>query len=117
MIDDRRKEQASLYALETLPEGEVGEFEKAIQSDAELKQLVTELQSALDTMVFAFPRISPPGELKPKILHQLDHRETPSHNLDGSSASEGRRSVWFPWTMAAMLAVACLVFFTTDRSV
>jgi len=115
MIEDRRKEQASLYALETLPEAEVNEFEKAVQTDADLKQLVTELQSALDMMVFAFPRISPPDELKPKILHQLDHREAPSHALLGSPVSEGRRGAWFPWTMAAMLAVACLVFFTTDR--
>ena len=104
MIDERREEQASLYVLGSLDAQATREFEAMLQRDPELQQLVATLRAATDALAGNTPLISPPSSLRQKILDQVESQEKivplPLPTRTGAVS-------WFPWALAACLAVAC----------
>ncbi len=115
MMDERKEEQASLYVLGTLPPGEVAAFEAELKRDAELQQLVDALQISRDALAGSVPRVDPPPALKQKILDKIDAREKVVP-LPVNPPRANDKLAWFPWALAACLAVLCAISFTKENS-
>jgi quercetin dioxygenase-like cupin family protein len=71
MSREHQQEQASLYALDALPEEDRSAFEAALRDDAELQQLVRTLRRAAGALALTVPARRPPADLKQKILQQI----------------------------------------------
>jgi anti-sigma-K factor RskA len=106
MIDERMEEQASLYVLGVLTPEETQAFETAMRRDAELQQLVAKLRASRDALAGSLPQVTPPPALKQKILAQIEAQEKVIPILSGTERSGGG-AVWFPWALAACLAIVC----------
>jgi anti-sigma factor ChrR (cupin superfamily) len=72
MITEQQQELASLYALGALSEAETRAFETELRGQAELADLVRDLQGVADLLVLAAPAISPPAALREKVLRRID---------------------------------------------
>lgn len=111
MMDERMEEQASLYVLGTLPPAEVAMFEEALRQDKELRQLVEALRISRDALAGSLARIEPSAALKQKIMAQIESQKkivpmpSPEPKTDGWL-------LWFPWALAACLAVVCAATLT-----
>jgi anti-sigma-K factor RskA len=114
MMDERMEERASLYVLGALPPGELAAFEAELGRDAELRQLVEALRISRDALAGSVPRVNPPPALKQKILDEIERREkiTP---LPASPPRNESKPAWFPWALAACLAVLCAISFTKEN--
>jgi anti-sigma-K factor RskA len=115
MMDERREEQASWYVLGTLPLEEVAGFEADLRRDAELQQLVEALRISRDALAGTVPRVNPPPALKQKILDQIERREKITA-LPASPKRIESKLGWFPWALAACLAVLCAVSFNDENT-
>jgi anti-sigma factor ChrR (cupin superfamily) len=71
MIPEPLQEQASLYALGALPPEEQTGFETRLRTDAELRELVRQLQRAAGLVAKATPQTPPPPRLKAAILERI----------------------------------------------
>ena len=71
MIHERQQEEASLYALGALADGERDAFERELKANAELRQLVRELQGATGLLAKSVPQMTPPAELRGKVLRKI----------------------------------------------
>lgn len=96
MIDAHSEELASLYVLELLEPEELARFEMELRTNRELAQLVTELEASAASLVYLSPPQAPPAGLKARLLEQIQTEKI---------ATLPRRTSWFPWAMAAGLAV------------
>jgi anti-sigma-K factor RskA len=105
MIDERMEEQASLYVLGTLDAEETRAFETLLRRDPELQRLVAALRSAADAVAGDAPLVAPPPSLKQKILAEIDRRQK-IVPLNPASCPPPPIP-WFPWALAACLAVLC----------
>ena len=114
MMDERREEQASLYVLGTLPPGELAAFEAELRRDAELQQLVEALRISRDALAGSVPRVNPPPALKQKILDQIEARQKVV--ALPASPRAGSKVAWFPWALAACLAVLCALSFNDENT-
>ena len=94
MIAERQEELAALYALGLLEGTERSAFESELAGNPELAALVDSLSGTATHLAFAAPQLSPPPELKQRILSATA----------GSAAFPLLRLV--PWGLAAALAVA-----------
>jgi len=89
MTTDQQQEQASLYVLGALPPDEQRAFEAELRANAEVRELVRNLQRAANLVAMAQPQKSPPPELKNKILRAIDargRRRHESHQPVGKSS-------------------------------
>jgi anti-sigma-K factor RskA len=107
MIEERLEEQAALYALGALPTGEQAAFEAALRQDAELQKLVADLRSAAEGLAGTVPLVNPPPALRRKILAQI----APEEKIVPLpvQAATAKPLAWFPWALAACLAILCVV--------
>jgi anti-sigma-K factor RskA len=105
MIDERMEEQASLYVLGALPPEETQTFETTLRSDAELQGLVADLHGAAEALARTVPRLTPPRELKQRILAGIEREGHQSKIVPLSPPSSGGWPVWLSWAVAACLAV------------
>jgi anti-sigma-K factor RskA len=97
-VNEQLEEQASLYVLGLLEGGEASAFELRVQSDAELRALVDQLDAAAAAVAYSAPRYALPPELRDRLLAQVRSRKT---------VAFARRSNWIPWAIAACLALTC----------
>ena len=99
MIDERHEELAALYALGLLEGAERSAFEAEMAGNAELAALVDSLNTTATDLAFSAPQLSPPPELKARILAAT------------AAPVESSKTVAFPllrlvpWGLAAALAV------------
>jgi anti-sigma-K factor RskA len=93
MIDETRQELAALYVLRMLPPGEMLQFAKEVEQDAELRALVEEFEDTAGTLAHAAPLRMPPPELKSRVMDSIrrDQRIVPMPAI----------SAWLPWALAA----------------
>jgi anti-sigma factor ChrR (cupin superfamily) len=71
MISEQQQEQASLYALGALTASEKQDFEVALRSQPELRTLVRDLQSTAETLAKSVPQVTPPPELRARVLRSV----------------------------------------------
>jgi anti-sigma factor ChrR (cupin superfamily) len=74
MISEQQQEQASLYVLGALPDDERQAFDAVLRGNAELRELVRELQRAASSLAVAVPVPLPAG-LKDKVMQRIDSAE------------------------------------------
>jgi anti-sigma factor ChrR (cupin superfamily) len=75
MISEQQQEQASLYVLGALPDDERQAFEAVLRGNAELRDLVRELQRAASSVAMATPAVPLPAGLKDKVMRRIDSGE------------------------------------------
>lgn len=71
MISQHLEEQASLYALGTLPDAERAAFETALRANVELQRLVQQLQRTTDLLALNSPLEPLPASLRNKVLNRV----------------------------------------------
>jgi anti-sigma-K factor RskA len=97
-VKEQLEEQASLYALGLLEGEEAAGFERRVQSDAELRAFVDQLDCVAANLARVAPPRPLPPELRERVLEQVRNRKTTAFP---------RRMNWIPWTAAACLALTC----------
>jgi anti-sigma-K factor RskA len=97
-MNEELHEQASLYVLDLLEGDDAVNFEKRMQSDAELRALVDELDEAAALIAHDAPQRELPPELRARLLGQI---------RSGKTIPLPRRATWIPWAIAAALALSC----------
>jgi anti-sigma-K factor RskA len=107
MMDERLQENACLYAAGALTPKENRAFKKELRTNAELRELVRELQDAASAFALAEKSVAPPQRLKNKILAQIDNRQQRSENL--LTLVNYLRSAWLPWVTAGGFALLAAV--------
>lgn len=81
MISEQQQEQASLYALGALSAAERQEFEASLRAQPELRALVRDLQNTAEALAKAVPQVTPPAELRARVLQSAGAPETLSRQL------------------------------------
>ena len=76
MISEQQQEQASLYALGALTASELRAFEAELRDQAELRELVADLQRTTVLMANAAPAVALPVDLKGKVLRRIEQAES-----------------------------------------
>lgn len=71
MINDQHQELASLYALGALDADEARAFETELRANAELRELVIELQRTSDLLAMASPQAPLPPSLREKVMERI----------------------------------------------
>ena len=108
------EELASLYVLDKLEPGQKRAFEGRLQTDADLLQLVRELESALEDQIRALPQREPPGSSYERITSRIHaHEPVP---LKQKAVSIPWISL-MGWGMAAilLLGLGLTLFLTSGR--
>lgn len=98
-MKEELEEQASLYVLGLLKGAEAAAFERRMESDAELRALVDELDGAAAALAHNAPKRALPPELRARVLAQVGGRN--------KVVAFQRPSNWIPWALAACLALSC----------
>jgi anti-sigma-K factor RskA len=109
MIDERQQELAALYALDLLEGNEKSVFEAELKNNRELQKSVHELRESSANLAFSVPQVSPPPELKSRILAQIAAAPAPASRRP-NKVFWLRPEVLVPWAIAAGLALGCLWF-------
>jgi anti-sigma-K factor RskA len=98
-MNEELEEQASLYVFGLLEKGEAGAFERRLESDAEMRALVDDLDEAAAAIAHHAPARTLPTGLRARVLSQIGGTN--------KVLTFPLRSAWIPWTLAACLALAC----------
>lgn len=85
MISEHQKNQASLYALGTLPEAERAAFQADLRQNPGLRELVRGFQRAADALALASPSVELPAGLKAKLLARIDDTRPAPRPIPGLS--------------------------------
>ena len=99
MINEQQEERAALFVLGVIQEAEQREFEAELRDQPELQCLVRELQRAAGLLVLTAPPVSPPPDLRARVLQRIadEPRTTEAPAMPGlrflEAAAQGR---WKP---------------------
>ena len=110
MIDERLQEQAAMHVLGALSPEEAAEFKKTMEVNPELKEFVALLTPATTALAGQVPAVEPPPQLRAKILARVAEPQ----KVVPLPATGFRLSDWLPWSLAAGLAVLCLLLSLQD---
>jgi anti-sigma-K factor RskA len=116
MIDERMEELASLYVLGVLSPEETRTFEAALSRDPGLQQLVTALQISRDALAGSLPQVTPPLELRQKILDLVKVQQKVVKLPTKTEANSEAWSIWLPWALAAGLMIVCAVSLSQQKT-
>ena len=105
MIDERTEELASLHVIGLLDGEEGRRFREQLRVESELARFVSEMESVAAKLAYTSPPRTPPPELRERILDGIR-----SEKIEPMP----RQANWFPWALAACLAVLAGVL-ATDR--
>jgi anti-sigma-K factor RskA len=112
MIDERMEEQAALHVLGALSDAETLDFKRKLSADPELKNFVARLSTATGAIAGAVPSVEPPPQLRAKILARIGGQQ----KIISLPERKSGFAFWLPWSLAAGLAVLCLMLFAQDTS-
>lgn len=117
MIDERKEELASLYALHLLEPEDILTFEAELRGDDELRELVADLQHHAAALVHVTPEKTAPAHLRAKILRNFRSENEAAGQVERKIRQSGpaiafpRPAIWLPWALAAGLAIFCGLLF------
>ena len=97
-MNEELEEQSSLYVLGLLEGAEAAAFEKEMESKADLRALVDELDEAAALIAHRAPARPLPPELRARVLASAPRLKM---------VAFPQRINWLPWAIAACLALAC----------
>jgi len=98
-MNEQLEEQASLYVFGLLESPEATAFERRLESDADLRALVDDLDAAAARDAHQAPPRALPPHLRGRVLSEIGE--------ENKVMAFPRRSVWIPWALAACLALTC----------
>ena len=98
-MNEQLEEQASLYVFGLLDGAEAAAFARRLESDPELRALVDDMDRAAATVAHQAPPRALSPELRARVLSQIGE--------SNKVVAFPRRSAWFPWALAACLALTC----------
>jgi len=104
VIDERTEELATAFVLGALDEEEMRRFDRRLQSDAELRALVSELRGVTQLLAGTSPALQPSAGHRARLVMELGEPRAPR-----SQRLRGLRGA-LPWALAAGLAALCLIF-------
>lgn len=105
-MNEQLEEQAAFYVFGLLEGDEAAAFELRLQSDAELRALVDQLDAAGAAVAHSAAPRPLPADLRDRVLAQI---------RSGKTAAFPRRFNWIPWAIAACLALTC-AYLVAERS-
>ena len=105
-MNEQLEEHASLYILGLLEGEEASAFERRLQSDAELRALVDQLDATAASLANTAPPRPLPPELRERVLRHAPNKK---------ASVFPRRLSWIPWAAAACLALIC-AYLLAERS-
>lgn len=109
MNNEIKQEKALLYALGTLPEEEIEEFEALIKSDRELQSLVHELQLLNELEVAECESVEPPFQVYSRIMATIEESKGGGATSVEQTSSNSNKIVsfltWSGWAAAACFAI------------
>jgi anti-sigma-K factor RskA len=105
-VNEQVEEQASLYVFGLLEGADAANFERRLESDADLRALVDELDATAARLALTAPAHSLPSGLRSRILAEIRSNKT---------VDFPRRKVWIPWAIAACLALS-LCYLVAERA-
>jgi len=111
MIDERMQEQAALHVLGALTPEEAAQFKKVMATDDELKALVASFTPVTSALAGNVPAVEPPPQLRAKILSRVAEPQ----KVVSLPARKVQLPGWLAWSLAASLAVLCLLFSRQDQ--
>ena len=123
MIPEELQDQAALHALGLLTADEAEQLERAMDADADLRDLVRSLREAAAEVALGAPTVVPPSALRDRVLAEIAREPAPSAapssppsppgEVKGSSDDGDGKIVpfrlpaWVPWAVAASLLFLC----------
>jgi len=93
MLSDHQQEQACLYAAGALPVAEQEALEAELAQNTELREFVSTLRATMTSAALSVPQVSPPAELKQKILDRIEAGTKSTSDGAQAPAPAGRRVV------------------------
>ncbi len=109
MISEEQQDQAALHAFGLLPADEAERLERAMDADAELRDLARSLREAAAALALGAPVATPPPALRARVLGEIA-RENPAVKPKGAKVVPFRLPAWVPWAVAASLLATCGYF-------
>jgi anti-sigma-K factor RskA len=101
MIDESKEERASLYVLGMLETADAAQFQEEMRADAELRELVVDLEEVIAALAHDAPPEAPPAQVRSRLITEIR-----GERASGPGATEARaRRSFLPWALAASLAV------------
>ena len=97
-MNEQLEEQSALYVFGLLEGEEAIAFERRLESDAELRSLVDQLDGVAAQLAHHAPQRPLSSELRDRVLGQI---------RSGKVRSFPRGRQWIPWAAAACLALTC----------
>ncbi len=97
-MNEQLEEQSALYVFGLLEGQEATGFERRLQSDAELRNLVDQLDGVAALLACRAPQRPLPPELRARILGQIRRGKVRTFPWSGG---------WIPWAAAACLVLTC----------
>jgi anti-sigma-K factor RskA len=104
MSAEQHEEQACLYALNLLSPDDAAGFEAEMRRSPELQRLTRELRASSCSLAYAAPPLSPPPELKTRLLETVGVRPAPAPSTPVLIFT----ARFLPWAAAAVFAVSAL---------
>src|SRR5205823_5051998 len=101
------------YAAGAMPEDERREYVHHLEEDkcAVCRQEVGELQSAVNSLAFSLPTVSPSASVKARLMAQANLAAAASDGF----GMEPRRPRWFMWALQLSAPVALLLLLVVWR--
>jgi anti-sigma-K factor RskA len=106
-MNEQLEEQASLYVLGLLDPAERTAFEAKLESDEALRRHVDMLEETAAQWAHAAPLRQPPAYLEARIAEAV--RALNTRSAPGSTTQSRSATPWFPWALAACLAIGCVI--------
>lgn len=101
MIDEGKEESASLYVLGLLEPSEAAKFQDEMRADAELRDLVADLEGVTAALAHDAPDEAPPAQIRRRLITEIRSERA---NAANATPAGGMRSL-IPWALAASMAV------------
>jgi anti-sigma-K factor RskA len=107
MAHEEWLERAEIYGLGALDGDELSQFEAHLAGCRVCEHRLRETRETLTGVARSLAPLTPPPQVKVRVLHQINPELAPS-------IREGVRSRWFPWSISAgAFAAAGLLFMLT----
>jgi anti-sigma-K factor RskA len=104
MIDEQTQELVLQYLLGELEPSRMEAVRTQIETDAELKTFVNEMEETVGSLAYSVQPIAAPPDIPQRILRA---ERGPARAVQ--EAPRSRRAALIPWAVAACLAIACII--------
>ncbi len=110
MNKENIQEKAVQYAVGTLAEEEMEQFEAHLRDDKELQSLVHEWQKFNEMAATDCPQMEPPFQVYSEIMQRIEEEEEDDSRHEIATTSEGKIVPFWSWGGWAAAACAAVVF-------